>query len=87
METETITKHGTPEDLQKDLAECGFHEDKQRPLETVMAETRIRLDQELQKILAESGLPIYLFTYLLTDIENDMRKADMDVMRANVKED
>lgn len=85
MEVETITKTGTKEELEKDLAESVFHEEKRDPLEVTMARTRLQLDGTIQQILADSGLPIYLFLFLMKDIENDMREADMHVFRANFK--
>lgn len=70
---------GTIEDLKRDIENSGFHE--QPPLETVVARTRMQIDDALTKILAESGLPLFLFDYLITSVQNDIRKADLDMMR------
>lgn len=77
--TEKIEKTGTVEELQKDLAECGFH--PQKPLDVAMAEARAQIDNALQGILQGSGLPLYLFDYLVTSVLADIRKADLDTMR------
>ena len=70
---------GTLEDLKRDIENCGFH--PAPPLETVVARTRMQIDDALTKILAESGLPLFLFDYLITSVQNDIRKADLDMMR------
>ena len=70
-------RSGTLEDLQRDIENSGF----QPPLETVLAETRMKIDDALSGILAESKLPLFLFDYLITSVQNDMRKADLDMIR------
>lgn len=83
MEVEKIEREGTKEELEKDLESSGFHEERE-PLEVTLARTRLQLDDAVQHILADSGLPIYLFIFLMKDIENDMREADMNVVRARM---
>lgn len=78
----TETKTGTIEDFQKDLDSCGFYPEPELPLDAQMAATRIRLDEAIQQILAESGLPLFLFDYLIASVQNDIRKADADMIRA-----
>lgn len=81
---ETIHKSGTLEELQKDMAECGFHPDEIQntvPLEMMMAKAKIQLDSAVQQILQESGLPLYLFDYLIASVQADIRKADNDLLR------
>ena len=74
-----MTKTASMEEFERDLKECGLH--PLPPLEVVMAETRMQIDEALSNILERSGLPLYLFDYLLTSVQNDMRKADLDTMR------
>lgn len=73
-------KSGTLEELQEDMKQCGFHEEKP-PLESTMALARIKIDDALRGILAESDLPLYLFDYLITSVQSDIRKADLDTER------
>ena len=79
---EAEKKTGTMEDLKKDMEECGFYPDNpQPPLEAVMADARMKIDNALQSILAESKLPLFLFDYLITSVQCDIRKADLDTIR------
>lgn len=75
---------GTIEDLKRDIENSGFHPDP--PLEAVMAQARMQIDDALAKILAESKLPLFLFDYLISSVQNDIRKADLDIIRAMVPE-
>ena len=70
-------RSGTLEDLQRDIANSG----PQPLLETVLAETRMKIDDALSSILAESKLPLFLFDYLITSVQNDMRMADLNMIR------
>lgn len=70
-------RSGTLEDLQRDIENSG----PQPPLETILADTRMKIDEALSSILAESKLPLFLFDYLITSVQNDMRKADLDMIR------
>lgn len=100
------TKHGTVEELKKDMESCGFRNDPSVAnlvgvspdadaipatltldtalMENVMASTRMKIDNAMQTILQESGLPLYLFDYLVTSVQADIRKADMDLLRASI---
>lgn len=84
METTKETKTGTIEEFQKDLDTCGFYPESEpeQTLDNIMSATRIKLDNVIQSILMESGLPLYLFDLLITSVQNDIRKADLDMMRA-----
>lgn len=78
-----IEKSGTLEDLQEDMKQCGFHSDDTQPsLDCVMASARIDIDNALREILAKSELPLFLFDYLVTSVQADIRKADLDAIRA-----
>lgn len=79
-------KHGTLEELKEDIKNCGFHADSdmQVSLETLLAQTRIQIDTALTEILQKSGLPLFLFDYLISSVQNDIRKADLDVIRAGI---
>lgn len=70
---------GTIEDLKHDIENSGFHPEP--PLEIVMAKTRMQIDDALTKILQESRLPLFLYDYLITSVQNDIRKADLDMLR------
>lgn len=70
-------RSGTLEDLQRDIENSG----PQPPLETILADTRMKIDEALSSILAESKLPLFLFDYLISSVQNDMRKADLDMIR------
>lgn len=84
MDAVKETKTGTLEELQKDLDACGFYPEPEpeRTLDSIMSATRIKLDNAIQSILMESGLPLYLFDLLITSVQNDIRKADLDMIRA-----
>lgn len=70
-------RSGTLEDLQRDIENSG----PQPPLETTLADARMKIDEALSSILAESKLPLFLFDYLISSVQNDMRKADLDMIR------
>lgn len=77
-------KSGTLEELQADMKQCGFHPDEtESQLEGLMALTRMKIDNALQEILAESNLPLFLFDYLITSVQSDIRKADLDTTRVS----
>lgn len=77
-------KTGTIEELQADMKQCGFHPDEaESQLEGLMALTRMKIDNALQEILAESNLPLFLFDYLITSVQSDIRKADLDTTRVS----
>lgn len=77
----TIHKSGTLEELKKDMEQCGFHPDPACSLEAGMAKARMQIDIALAQILQESGLPLFLFDYLVTSVQSDIRKADLDTIR------
>ena len=77
-------KHGTLEELKEDIKNSGFHQDVQPALETVLAQTRMQIDNALTDILSKSGLPLFLFDYLISSVQNDIRKADLDMIRAGI---
>ena len=72
--------------LEEAQQNCGFEaaEPQTRSLESILALTRLKLDNAIQAILAESGLPLYLFDYLISSVQNDIRKADADVLRMDL---
>lgn len=76
-----MEKTGTLEELKADMEQCGFYPDTP-PLESTMALARIKIDNALRGILTESNLPLYLFDYLITSVQADIRKADLDTERA-----
>ena len=43
-------KHGTLEELKEDIKNSGFHQDVQPALETVLAQTRMQIDNALTDI-------------------------------------
>ncbi len=79
-------KSGTIEEFNEDVKKCGFYPDNSlyAPLEASIAMTRHKVDTALQQILAESGLPLSLFDMIIDSVQNDIRKADIDVMRMNM---
>ena len=75
-------KSGTLEELQKDMKQCGFHNTAEDvPLEIKITQTRVQVDNLFQQILVETGLPLYLFDYVVTNVLADIRKADADTTR------
>ena len=84
MEAQKEIKHGTEEELRRDLDSCGFREfATPMDVETAMALTRTKLDTTIRKIIGESGLSLSLFDYVLTSVLSDIRKADADTQRIN----
>jgi hypothetical protein len=92
METTKEVKEGTVKELAEDIKACGFYpgeqlkpvEDKTEseiPIEQAIAKTKLELDASIQEILSHSGLPLYLFDYLITSVLADIRKADLDILR------
>ena len=89
METTKEVKEGTVKELAEDIKACGFYpeepaEDKAEseiPIEQAIAKTKLELDASIQEILSHSGLPLYLFDYLITSVLADIRKADLDILR------
>lgn len=79
-------KNGDMEELIEDLQDSGtFHsEEGTVPLETAIAKVRIDVDNALQQILAESQIPLFLFDYIVTSVLADIRKADLDMIRAGI---
>lgn len=82
-------KTGTLEELKKDIENSGIHldPDPQPPLEVILAQTRMRIDEALTKILTEAGIPLFLFDYLISSVQNDIRKADLDLIRSGITVD
>lgn len=76
-------KTGTIEEFEEDVKKCGFYPDNSlyAPLEASIAMARHKVDIALQQILSESGLPLSLFDLVIDSVQNDIRKADLDVMR------
>lgn len=85
MEAKTEYKSGTEEELKKDLESCGFYQQdaSEVSLEVALALTRTKLDTVIRNVLAESGLSLSLFDYVLTSVLADIRKADADTIRMN----
>lgn len=75
-------KSGTLEELQEDMKQCGFHNTAEDvPLEIKITQARVQVDNLFQQILVETGLPLYLFDYVVTNVLADIRKADADTTR------
>jgi len=74
---ESIEKTGTKEEFLEDMKNCGFHQEPTTAQK--MAYARMKIDDALQSILAESGLDLYLFDCLITSVQNDIRKAALDL--------
>ena len=89
METTKEVKEGTVKELAEDIKACGFYpeepaktkSDAEIPIEQAIAKTKLELDASIQEILSHSGLPLYLFDYLVTSVLADIRKADLDILR------
>lgn len=84
--TEVEHKTGTMQELMEDVKQCGFYPDKPTDesevrLDITMAKTKLQVDEAMQNILASSGLPLYLFDYIVTSVLSDIRKADLDTIR------
>lgn len=79
-------KSGTVEEFEADVKKCGFYPDNSlyASLEASIAMTRHKVDTAMQQILAESGLPLSLFDMVIDSVQNDIRKADLDVIRMNM---
>lgn len=89
METTKEVKEGTVKELAEDIKACGFYPEEpaetkteaEIPIEQAIAKTKLELDASIQEILSHSGLPLYLFDYLITSVLADIRKADLDILR------